>query len=220
MTTLAIETATRMCGAAFIQDGRVISREEVDEKNVHAERLMDLIATVLRDHGGIGAVDAVAVSIGPGSFTGLRIGVSVAKGLVFGTGRTLVGVPTLTALISRARKESRIVMQGDTIVALLQARKGEYFLAREGSDEVEIRRAARIASTPVPDNTVLTGDLAQVPLRPGQRCVEDSIRRCSASAVGLLGERLIAEGKHDDVGKLEPLYALEFFLNADLTERT
>ncbi|HTX98881.1 MAG TPA: tRNA (adenosine(37)-N6)-threonylcarbamoyltransferase complex dimerization subunit type 1 TsaB [Bacteroidota bacterium] len=220
MNILAIETATRICGVAFVRDGKVVASDEVDQANVHAERLLDLIVGVLRDHGGIQSVEGVAVSIGPGSFTGLRIGVSAAKGLVYGTGRILVGVPTLTALIARARSESRALTPEDRIVALLPARRGEYFFAREGNNEIEIRRAAQIAEDLAVDHVVLTGQFDQLPLSPGQRVIEPPLRRCSAAMVGIIGDRLIREGKRDDVAKLEPQYSLEFFLNADMTERT
>jgi len=220
MNILAIETATQICGVAFARDGQVIASDEVDQANVHAERLLDLIVGVLRDHGGVQAVDGVAVSIGPGSFTGLRIGVSAAKGLVFGTGRILVGVPTLTALIARARNESRVLRPEDKIVALLPARRGEYFLAREGNDEVTIRRGQQILGDLIDDHVVFTGQFDQLALSPGQRVVEPPLRRCSAAMVGIVGDRMIREGKRDDVARLEPHYSLEFFLNADTTERT
>ncbi len=140
--------------------------------------------------------------------------------MVFGTGRGLVGVPTLNALIERARKESSVVTPGDTIIAALPARRGEYFLAREGNDDVQIRRTGQVIEEGGRDHVVLTGDLSHLTVAPGQRCVEPPIRRCSAAWIGFLGERMLREGRRDDVGKLEPHYALEFFLNADMTERT
>ncbi len=220
MTILAIETATRVCGAALIRDGVVVREDVLDEKHVHAERLMDLVGNVVRDDGGISAVEAVAVSIGPGSFTGLRIGVSVAKGLVFGTPRVLVGVPTLGALIARARRESAAVGPGDVLVAALQARRGEYFVACEGRPGVVIRRAPDIVEDLPSSRVILTGEIDHLPLAPGWRSVEPALRRCRAASVGLLGEAMIREGRRDDAGTLEPAYALEFFLNEDTTERT
>ena len=219
MTLLAIETATRICGAAFLHDGTVLAEKEVDEKNVHAERLMGLIEDVLRDHGGLKAVDAIAVSIGPGSFTGLRIGVSVAKGLAYGGDKIIVGVPTLGALIERARRGSAIIRPSDTLVGLLQARKGEFFVAREGADEVRVVRGETIVAEGSAGNIVLTGDVESLGLSSNLPIVEKSLRSCSAATLGLIGERMIRAGKRDNIETLEPHYMLEFFLNVHTMER-
>ena len=79
---LAIETATDVCGAALVHGGRVVAHRTVSEKNIHSEKLLSMIDDVLLDAALVlKDVDAIAVSIGPGSFTGLRIGLSTAKGL-------------------------------------------------------------------------------------------------------------------------------------------
>ena len=219
MNLLAIETATRICGAAFVHDGAVLAEKEVDEKNVHAERLMELIEYVLQGHGGLKAVDAIAVSIGPGSFTGLRIGVSVAKGLAYGGDKLVVGVPTLGALIERARRGSSIVRPSDTLVGLLQARKGEFFVAREGSDEIRVVRGETIATEGSTGNMVLTGDVESLAIFSTLPVVEKSLRSCNAGTLGLIGERMIRAGKRDNIETLEPHYMLEFFLNVHTMER-
>jgi len=220
MRVLALETATRVCGVALVEGGTILASKEVDEKHVHAERLMGLIDEVTRDQSGIGAIGAVAVSLGPGSFTGLRIGVSVAKGIAYGSEIALVGVPTLDALIERARVLSTIVKPGDKIVALLQARRGEYYVAEEGNPEVHVMPAAKISNAYSRHGIILTGDCDTLGPATELRAVELAVRRCSAESVGILGERMILEGKRDDVRTLEPLYTLEFLLNPDLTERT
>jgi tRNA threonylcarbamoyladenosine biosynthesis protein TsaB len=77
---LGIETATAVCAAAVAGGGHVFAESSLEEKYIHAERLMSMVDEVLRESGrSLAALDAIAVSIGPGSFTGLRIGLSVAK---------------------------------------------------------------------------------------------------------------------------------------------
>lgn len=99
MKVLGIETSTLLGGVALVEDDLLVAESRINVAVAHSERLMGEIAHVLR-HARLApdAVDAIAVSIGPGSFTGLRVGLSTAKGLAYGTGKPLVAVPTLEAL--------------------------------------------------------------------------------------------------------------------------
>jgi tRNA threonylcarbamoyladenosine biosynthesis protein TsaB len=98
MQLLAIETATDICSVAYVQHDTVLSEVNIFEHRRHAELLAPAIEEQSKRHGiQFSDLDAVAVSIGPGSFTGLRIGLSVAKGLIFGTDIQLIAVPTLLA---------------------------------------------------------------------------------------------------------------------------
>lgn len=99
MKILAIETATVAGSVAIVDDiSGLIGEVRVDVKIAHSERLMPSIEWLLNSSGlSIREIDAFAVSIGPGSFTGLRIGLSTAKGFAYATGKPLVPVPTLDA---------------------------------------------------------------------------------------------------------------------------
>jgi tRNA threonylcarbamoyladenosine biosynthesis protein TsaB len=100
---LAIETATELCGVALVHGQECIGHRIVIEKNIHSERLMVLVDDLLREADvPVRSLDGVAVSIGPGSFTGLRIGLSVAKGLAYACGLPLLAVPTLDAIAYEA----------------------------------------------------------------------------------------------------------------------
>ncbi|MES2425408.1 MAG: tRNA (adenosine(37)-N6)-threonylcarbamoyltransferase complex dimerization subunit type 1 TsaB [Bacteroidota bacterium] len=96
---LQIETATTVCSVALARDGQVIAFKQVDERNIHAEVITLFIEGLLSASGlQYNDVDAVAVSSGPGSYTGLRIGVSTAKGLCFALDKPLIAVETLAAM--------------------------------------------------------------------------------------------------------------------------
>ena len=100
MKILAIETATEICGVSYIEDGNVIATAEENIPRQHAKSLPLFYEKLVANTGLIlSDLDGIAISIGPGSFTGLRIGLSYSKGLAFGQGLPLIPVPTLTALM-------------------------------------------------------------------------------------------------------------------------
>jgi tRNA threonylcarbamoyladenosine biosynthesis protein TsaB len=100
MKILAIETSTMLGGVAIMDDlSGLIAEVRLNVKSTHSERLMTGIDHVLRQAGlGISDMDVFAVAIGPGSFTGLRIGLSTVKGFSYATGKPIVPVPTLEAI--------------------------------------------------------------------------------------------------------------------------
>ena len=98
MNILAIETATNVCAAAVVTDTESFE-ERTEERYIHAERILGMIDNVLKQSGLQGSeIDGIAVSIGPGSFTGLRIGLSAAKGLAYGWQKPMIGISTLEGL--------------------------------------------------------------------------------------------------------------------------
>src|SRR3954463_11683365 len=100
MLILAIDTALDACAAGVLDTdaGRLIARESLPMKRGHAEALMPLIARVIKQSGiGFPALDRIAVTTGPGSFTGLRVGLSAARGIALAADKPVVGLTTLTA---------------------------------------------------------------------------------------------------------------------------
>ena len=96
---LNLETSTTVCSVALGKEGKVIALNEINDGYSHAEQLEILISKTLEKAGvAISDLDAVAVSKGPGSYTGLRIGVSMAKGICYGANISLLSVPTLEAM--------------------------------------------------------------------------------------------------------------------------
>ena len=99
MKILSIETSANVASAAVTQDDRLIAEYTVNNKKTHSETLMPIIDTVLKNAGlDITDIDLIAVSEGPGSFTGLRIGISTAKGISHAANIPLVGISTLKSL--------------------------------------------------------------------------------------------------------------------------
>src|SRR6187455_1021683 len=100
MLILAIDTALDACAAAVLDTsaGKLIAQESQAMKRGHAEALMPLIARVMKASGvAFAALDRIAVTTGPGSFTGLRVGISAARGIALAAGKPVVGVTTLAA---------------------------------------------------------------------------------------------------------------------------
>lgn len=132
---LNIETATTNCSVSLSKDGKTIALKEDNDKNYsHAERLHIYIDEVLNEAGiSSKELDAISVSKGPGSYTGLRIGVSAAKGLCFGLNKPLISVSTLEALTHQ------VTCDDGVIVAMLDARRLEVYSAIFNANYKQIR---------------------------------------------------------------------------------
>ena len=122
---LSLETATTVCSVALHREGRLEGIFELHKENVHAQKLMFLLDALMVQTGiSVTDLDAIAVSKGPGSFTGLRIGASTAKGLAFALGIPLIAVDTLDAL---AHGIGEYIGINDFIIPMLDARRMEVY---------------------------------------------------------------------------------------------
>jgi tRNA threonylcarbamoyladenosine biosynthesis protein TsaB len=131
--TLVIETATAACSVALIEGGAVIARLHEIVQRGHAERLLPMIAE-LPDGG---RASAILVDVGPGSFTGVRVGIAAARGLAFGWGASVSGVSSLAlvAAAAFARRSPTSLSRGEpsaalppVVAAVLEAGHGEVFM--------------------------------------------------------------------------------------------
>lgn len=103
---LLIETSTALCSAALAENGAITAYKESSAPKAHASLTAVFIQEMLAERGlTLADCDAVCVSMGPGSYTGLRVGVSTAKGLCFGAGKPLLAVGTLDTLVAQAMEE-------------------------------------------------------------------------------------------------------------------
>ncbi|WP_437921998.1 tRNA (adenosine(37)-N6)-threonylcarbamoyltransferase complex dimerization subunit type 1 TsaB [Sphingobacterium sp. LRF_L2] len=123
---LQIETATAVCSVALSKNGEHIASVEADEPNLHASRLTLFIEEVISSANiTLSSLAAIAVSMGPGSYTGLRIGVSTAKGLCYGLDIPLLAINTLDAMAVGFTDFS----QADILVPMIDARRMEVYTA-------------------------------------------------------------------------------------------
>lgn len=141
---LCIETATGVCSAALCDDISVISVAEAPQGISHAAQLTVLIQRLLDETGSTaGELEAVAVSKGPGSYTGLRIGVSTAKGIAYGAGIPLLGINTLSAMCSGYLSSHPEESSSEVLLCpMIDARRMEVYNALYRTDGTVVRETA------------------------------------------------------------------------------
>lgn len=216
MTVLGIETATQICGAAIVRDDDLLAEYRLNIKNVHARLIMGAIEKLMNDCDiSFDVLDGTAVSIGPGSFTGLRIGLSVAKSLAFSRRIPIVAVPTLEALAAQAPVANGI------ICPFIRARMGEVYTAlyeRENFRDNLIEDVSIVAlngfADRIPKGAYAIGETAlieSVNLSRSQiQSAPAGFEHLSAFTVGRIGAVKLARGETEDVDVIEPRYFQDF----------
>lgn len=216
MKILGIDTSTPCGSVGLLDDEWVVSEYLLNIPVTHSERLLRAIEHVLREaHCAIGDLDGWAISLGPGSFTGLRIGVSTVKGLAFATQRPVAGVSTLDVLASQISPTPYL------ICPILDARKKEVYTAfyRYGEGNFLKRLSAYQAIGPeglvetIQERTIFIGD--------GLKIYGDYLRNClpslaifpptllhipHGSAVARLGLELLRKKECLDLRTFTPIY--------------
>jgi len=207
MRVLGIETSSRRGSVALLERGKPVFALSHEELNAHAERLLPLIDRALAEAGwSRTTLDRVAVGAGPGSFTGLRVGIALGQGIAVGLGIELVGVGSLRAMAAAVPSD-----RPGTRWALLDARRGEVFVAaydQAGSELLAPCAIApaeiepRIAQVSAPEPQLLLGEvLENLVSARGTRVRSLETDLPHASAVARLGEHAVPS----EAG-VEPLY--------------
>jgi len=216
MVLLAVDTSTWTGGIAVLKDDTVIAEIQVTTAKTHAKRLMVVIDCALKMADmDLKAVDAFAVTIGPGSFTGLRIGVSAVKGLAFAMGCSVTGVSTLDVLVSQ------FPWYPDLICPMLDARRGQIYTALYSWDpggrwrkvakdcavdpETWLSRIVRPCLF-VGDGSVVYQHMIEKRVGPLARFVPPYLNGIRASVVAHVGAEQIGKGNTVDVASLAPNY--------------
>jgi len=154
---LAIETATSSCSVAINYQQDVIERHEVGN-NVHSKVLLEMVQDLLAQTGlKTNDIDAVAVGQGPGSFTGLRIGVGVAQGIAYGIDAPMIGISSLDALANQAAENGRVI-------AGIDARMGEIYWCEYVRNNDGILRIGELRVTSPEDITCSEGEEGKLQL--------------------------------------------------------
>jgi tRNA threonylcarbamoyladenosine biosynthesis protein TsaB len=208
---LSIETSGATCGAAISEGSEIVAEYSVFGKNLHDKLNAELIRRLLNDNGlAVGDLDAVAVSSGPGSFTGLRIGGSIAKGLCFENEPKLISVPTLSAYAFAAADFARSVEAGE-IIAIISSHKDLLYCQRFNIDAEEKSPAEMITIQEFLEieagRHILCGAGASV-RKDGFTLPYLRIPR--ASFISALAYKFFKEGKFSKAEDYEPVYVQEF----------
>lgn len=211
---LSIETATTVCSVALSADGKVIAAKEINEGFSHAGKLTLFIEEVMREAGRtLKELSAVAVSSGPGSYTGLRIGVSTAKGLCYALGIPLIAIPTLKALAYGAVRQSG---KSALYCPMIDARRMEVYSALYDANLHEISPVEAIVVTEdyykdKKESIICFGDGSSkcASVLPDDRF---SFLQCLPSAINMAGiaESMYRAGHFENTGLFEPFYLKNF----------
>jgi tRNA threonylcarbamoyladenosine biosynthesis protein TsaB len=213
---LNIETATKNCSVALAKEGKTILCKEIAEEGYsHAERLHVFIEEIIAEAGiTVNDLVAIAVSQGPGSYTGLRIGVSAAKGLSYALDIPLIAVDTLKTLASQ------VVVSNGLIIPMIDARRMEVYSAVFTPD-LECKRAilAEIITedsfNDIEETIYFVGDCLEkckVVLTKENFIFLDEIKYPSAKDMSLLSFEKYKIGDTVDVAYFEPYYLKDFMI--------
>jgi len=217
MKILALETSAKAVSAAVSEDGKILASGYQDTGLTHSRTLMPIVEHILKNTGlTMADMDAVAVAAGPGSFTGIRIGVAAAKGLAFGADKPAIGVSTLAAM---ARG---VAFSDGLVICAMDARRNQIYNALFEAKDGQLTRLTD-------DRAIALADLAEE-LRTDPRpmtVVGDGAKLChtflteagiscrmapphlvmqNATGVALEAESMAAAGKTVSAQALEPVY--------------
>jgi tRNA threonylcarbamoyladenosine biosynthesis protein TsaB len=213
---LCIETATKVCSVALSKDGRTIGLEEFcDEQFAHSEKLNQLIDDLLKKCNiQLNQLDAIVISEGPGSYTGLRIGTSAAKGMCYALDIPLIAVNSLAALASLKTIDYGVV------IPLFDARRMEVYAAAFSKDgeEVMSTRAVVVESNSFEDllrNQKVTfigpgAEKCQAIFAGQDNAIFDLSVTVSAAGMSRIGEYKYQQKDFVDTAYFEPFYLKDF----------
>ncbi len=215
MRVLAVDTTTPDGSVAVVEDTRVLGELAIRSSSTHSARLLSSIDFLLRALSlDARALDGFAVAPGPGSFTGIRIGLSTIKALAFASGRPVAAVSSLAALAFRLREGA-----GRPVAPVLDAKKGEVYasLIDVGPSEKTIVPEGAYAPGEFlrrvgARRTVLFGGggaelyRSLIEERLGSRALFSPRPPFIAAEVGILGVRILRQGRGASAESLEPLY--------------
>ncbi len=231
MKVLGIETALGKTEVALLDDEKEASPKSLAEDTMYSENVVRLARSLLEASGkNLKELDGIAVSVGPGSFTGLRIGLSVAKGFALSTGLPLVAVSTLDALAGSVIYGDS-VKEGNEFMVLVDAQRGEFFFASYRNDG---GRMHRTGGPRVMAASEIFSTYSQAPkpivIGNGEKKLEKFLKESNfqmdtnviliekneivspAAAVTILGREKLKSRESADVSSLEPTYLKDFVI--------
>ncbi|MHC4607486.1 MAG: tRNA (adenosine(37)-N6)-threonylcarbamoyltransferase complex dimerization subunit type 1 TsaB [Planctomycetota bacterium] len=216
MKVLGIESAGMIGGVALVENDRVLAERIFEKGMVHGRLIAPTVLDLCRQTGtDLADIGLVAVDVGPGSYTGIRVGLAAAKALAFALGRPILGVPSLDALAEAASTQ---VEKGATLCAAVDARWQQVYgaLYRAGNGRPPKRLGGFVTEAPeaflarVPKGALACGD-AQAKYPDGFRAAGvreggEELTYPKPSVIARIAGRRFAKGKSDCVSTLVPLY--------------
>ncbi len=217
MRILAIDTATEACSVALWNDGKLCAHFEECPRE-HTQRILPLVKMILTEGDtSLNNLDALAYGRGPGSFTGVRIGIGIAQGLALGADLPMIGVSTLATMAEGAWRNTGATR----VLAAIDARMGEVYWAEYTRDEQGVWHGEESEAVLTPDAAgermkQLSGEWATVgtgwPAWPGMAndsgltLVDGKVLLPTAEDMLPIARQLLAAGKTVAVEKAEPVY--------------
>jgi tRNA threonylcarbamoyladenosine biosynthesis protein TsaB len=225
MKVLGIETSSAVCSVGLADESGPSAEKSIVETRVHSEKILTLVEEVCRDGGvSLQELNGIAVSVGPGSFTGLRIGMSTAKGLCYSTGLPLIGIPTFDAVAAAAFAGNPGFSR---LMICVDAKQGEFYRAVYEMRKEEtvntvctgIADISGIADT-LPGDAVLVTDRASLFEEKGtfsSKNISDFFR---GDIVAALAVKKMQNGNYTVwENTIEPLYLKDFVVHSKVKKR-
>ncbi len=215
MKLLAIETATDICGVALTENNQLVAEYLLNQKNVHNEKLISTVDYLIKEaQWSLKELDGIVLVIGPGSFSGLRIGIAVSKGLAYSLDIPLVSVNTLDAMANGA------LFWTGKICTILKARAEEVYFALYHKKMDGLQRCSeyQIINSDAVDNYITEKTLViSHPVDMAAKITADEAilaplehTALSPFSVAKMGYLKIQQKETEDLASLEPLYLQEF----------
>jgi tRNA threonylcarbamoyladenosine biosynthesis protein TsaB len=221
---LQIETATEICSVSLSNTGVLEDIREISEGRSHAGTLTVFINEILKGNNlSAGDLDAIAVSSGPGSYTGLRIGVSVVKGICYGADLPLIAIPTLEAMYEGLKDklslEGRDVDNDAVFVPMIDARRMEVYLAMFNYEGIVVKETCAVIIDPETFNNLLRknkvhffgsgSDKLIYTIKSENAIFERGFKMSSANMINI-AHRKFKSQQFENIAYFEPFYLKDF----------
>ena len=223
MTILGIETSTVVCSVGFANGHSLIAEKSLIESHIHSEKLLTLVKELCDEQKiKLSQLDGVAVSIGPGSFTGLRIGLSTAKGLCCALEKPLIAVSTFESI---AKSVIMLHPKCAKVIVCIDAKQREYYIGMYEQNDKTVREALPVqigilssALATASENTVIVTDhIDEVKKESGDSIiVENLLQHCRGDIVASMAIEKFNAEEITNWEQIEPMYLKDFVVRAQM----
>jgi tRNA threonylcarbamoyladenosine biosynthesis protein TsaB len=223
MTVLGIETSTAVCSVGLINESGLHVERSLVESHIHSEKLLTLIRGICDDQKiTFPQIDGIAVSLGPGSFTGLRIGLSTAKGLCYAWGKPLIAVPAFDSVAEAVFMSHPLI---DRVVVCVDAKQGDYYL---GAYEKKSGTLCKILPEQIGNLTTLLSAVTDATIIVTDRMnevkmisdksgvIENILSYCRGDVIARCAIEKLKDGLKNAPENLEPMYLKDFVVRTHI----